>query len=352
MSIKLSKTHSDLTNTLVGRGIPDFETKKILDTIGNINYFQIFNGIENLLLVNNNPKKFMNNISVDDFMRIYKFEKEISQELLKSLGEFEEKLRTSISYHFTNHYSQTLEHTMQYTNKRNYVDIGTGSYPFINFQYKKIYNGFANFTFFDRYYLDKIVNNNDMIDPSFYSDPNYIPPHSVAVYSRNQNVAVPLWVSIEICDFGTLKYLCHYLKDVDMEKILIDFGLTINDRFLFLSTIDILLELRNKCAHGNMIFNFSTPEYIKLNSTLINRYNLNPLHAGNNNGYPSKIYLFDTLVVLSQFVNINKTVNKFKKLIYLNNKNMKKNATVVNQRILTLTHIDNYSKLKSLKHSK
>lgn len=370
MGIKLWKQREDLGATLIEeRHLKCNCTSrnnctcgmKINEFIKNTNYFQCFNGLENILLVSNNPKDFCNKISVEDFQRLYSFDRQLSSEIFKLLNIFEEKLQNSISYHFTKAYCSTLDDTMQYTNKLNYKDISNeNNYPFSannRQQYFKIINDFNavssngrnKFLLFDSLYLKNLVNKNEMINPLFYKDNLYNAPTGVCVYRNDPKVAVPFWVAIQTTTFGTLKYLCHYLKDSEMDLVLKDFGLTENQRYMFLSVLDVINELRNQCAHGTIIFKFKTPEYIKLNNNLVSTYNLSPRHGSGTRTTPySVIYLFDALKILSHFVSVKSIYKIFKKFTYTNNHYLKKDARRVNDNILKAINADSYTELKQL----
>ncbi|UTH05723.1 Abi family protein [Macrococcoides caseolyticum] len=260
MGIKLWKKREDLVDTLINQrnlkcSCPSYNIctceVKINKFLKDINYFQLFNGLENILLSSNSPKDFGNVVSVEDFKRIYSFDRKLANEIFNLTNIFEEKLQNSISYHFSEAYCSSLNDTMQYTNKLNYKDISTDvNYPFSRDRqlYSSIiYNfnatdnrGNSKFKLFNSEFLDKLVKNNDMINQSFYRDNNYNAPSGVSVYSNDSKVAVPFWVAIQTFDFGTLRYLCHYLKDSEMNLVLNDFGLRRNQRNMFLSILDIV----------------------------------------------------------------------------------------------------------------
>lgn len=369
MGIKLWKKREDLVDNLINQrnlkcSCPSYNIctceVKINKFLKDINYFQLFNGLENILLSSNSPKDFGNVVSVEDFKRIYFFDRKLANEIFNLTNIFEEKLQNSISYYFSEAYCSSLNDTMQYTNKLNYKDIST----YVNYPFSRsgqlynsiIYNfnatdhrGNPKFKLFNSKFLDKLVNNNDMINESFYRDNNYNASSGVSVYSNDCKVAVPFWVAIQTFDFGTLKYLCHYLKDSEMNLVLNDFGLHRNQRNMFLSILDIINELRNYCAHGKLIFKFRTPEFIKINNNVVSRYGLNVAHGTGTRTTPySVINLFDTLMILSDFVSVKSVYKIFKKLIYLNNRSLKKDAGRINDNILRAINVSSYSDLKRL----
>ncbi|MGK4094731.1 Abi family protein [Pediococcus pentosaceus] len=358
MGIKPSKSRQNLIDNLDCRllNIPD--NKKALQLLTNLNYFQVVNGLENIFLTTVHPKKF-NKVSIFDFERLYYDSKKIATEISRVLDDFEERLKSSISYHFSQSYCMNINDTMQYTNKNNYRDDAEfDGYPLNSEQYAKIIQTFKatesrnKFLFFQPWFLTNLVQKNDHINQSFYRDIQYTAPNNVMTYQYDSQVAVPLWVAIETLPFGSLIYLCHYLKDDEMSNVLNDFGLTANDRIIFLNVLDVLKELRNHIAHGNLLLRFQTPAYIKFTNDFVNRFELNPKSRGTTGAnrrvsYASKIYLYDSLKILHHFDSTKTVVKQFKKMFYHNMKNMKQ-GEIYNKRILKAIDAPSYRALKNL----
>lgn len=358
MGVKPSKSRQILIDNLESRLLNVPDNTKALQLLTNLNYFQVINGLENIFLSTNNPKKF-NKVSIYDFERLYYDSKKIATEISRSLDDFEERLKGSISYHFSQAYCRNINDTMQYTNKNNYRDATEFvGYPLNSGQYGKIIRTFnettnsKKFLFFQPWFLTNLVEQNDHIDENFYRDTQYTAPNNVVSYSNDTQVAVPLWVAIETLTFGSLIYLCHYLKNDDMNNVLHDFGLTANDRMIFLNVLDVLKELRNHIAHGNLLLRFQTPGYIKFTNNFVNRFQLTPRTRGtrgNNRrvSYASEIYLYDALKILNNFYSTKNTVRQFKKMFYHNMKSMQ-SAEIYNDRIIKMIGAPSYRHLKNL----
>ena len=317
MSIKKFETHSSLKQKLRDRHLK-FDDAELEEVLVTHNYFNYFNGLETIFLASSNPKDYKN-IRLKDFDNFYHFDKEISHILANCLDEVEEKLKASISYHFCEKHCLTLNDTMQYTNKKNYMDPAeknpsspsycpySANYPFSSAQNYSIYNDFHKYVLFQPYFLSNLVNKNDHIQLSFYQDTNYTPPADVAVYkdSRgkvNPNVAVPFWVAIETLTFGQILRLLHYLQDDVMAEVLKDFRLTLSKRNQFLNMLDFLLCLRNNCAHTMLINRFRTGAKYQVNTQLITVFGLNPKNASP----ASVLKLFDVIKILSYFCDVSK----------------------------------------------
>lgn len=323
MSIKLFQTRQSLKNNLRTRNL-HFKEQNMDTVLKSHNYFNFFNGLETIYLKSTSPKHY-ENVKLDDFMNLYSFDKEICCILSSYLDTVEEKLKASISYHFASIHCVTLQDTMQYTNPDNYMNPAnnnpgtptycrySSAYPFANFQNKKIYNGFYKYRLFLSFFLTNLINGYDHIDASFYQDASYCAPSNVAIYKDSSNVfhrdiAVPFWVAIETLTFGEILWLLNYLQDDVMEKVLLDFNLPLSKRAQFLNMIDILLCLRNSCAHTTLINRFRTPKKYHLNSLLISSFSLNPKNAD------SVLSLYDTVKILNYFTDIKTLAKPFQKL--------------------------------------
>lgn len=361
MSIKIYQTHEEIIEKLKNRGL-EFNENELKEALINYNYFNLFNGLENIFLSRRYPKKY-EDVSLQDFLNTYKFDKDLSLALLELIYTVEEQLKNSISNHVSNEYCSTLENTMQYTNKNNFIDPKDSNpnsptycrnsinYPFINNQYKKYYNDFENFIFFKPYYLTNLINHNDFIDLSFYTDPSYNAPSGVAIYrdynnNDHTNVAVPIWIAILTLSFGQTVRFTHYLKDSVMKNVMKDFDLDLSKRFQFLNMLDLILILRNHCAHNRLICRFETNKNTYINSSLIRAFGLNPKNISRQGS--SMLSLNDVLKILSFFIDISKIRPLFDNLIKSNINNMGEEVgTKINNRLLNHMGFSNYEILIS-----
>ena len=357
MAIKPHKNLNDLIRVLDNRKLKlNEKTEKILKEI---NYFQLINGIENLLLpidkqLNYGKKEFKTE-SIEDFIAIYEFDRELSNQLLNIISKFEMRLKTSIAHNFAKIYCNGINNTMEYTNKNNYEDISSdSSYPFrsysgdnLKYQNEHICNDFNNFKLFKRNFLDKLVKNNDFIDKTFYRSENYRPnnPSDVALYHDDDRVAVPIWVAIQTFDLGCLKRMCHYLKRGVLNLVLADFGISTYEKHIFFNMLDIIHQLRNSCAHFSLLFRFKTASNIGLGEGLINKFNLTPKKRT----HPATgINLFDSLKILGFFEDISSLMKPIKKIIYRNNRKFKSTYYDLNNRLLTEMGNPIYSEWKKM----
>lgn len=66
----------------------------------------------------------------------------------------------------------------------------------------------------------------------------------------------PFWVVIKTLPLGSLYYTFIFLDDTVKEKVLKDFGLELVDADLFEQALFVLKEVRNQCAHLELITRF------------------------------------------------------------------------------------------------
>lgn len=323
MGIKTFETRNSLKNKLHNRNLL-FDENELDNILISHNYFNFFNGLETIFLESTSPKSY-NQIKLDDFINLYQFDKDIRSILSACLDSVEEKLKSSISYHFCKRHCTSLLDTMQYTNKAHYMDPSnntpgtptycrySSTYPFASYQNKNIYSDFNSFCLFKPYFLTNLVNNHDHIDISFYQDSFYVAPTGVAVYRdnamiSNPNVAVPFWVAIETLTFGEILRLLHYLQDDVLEDVLNDFNLPLSKRAPFLNMIDFLVCLRNNCAHTALLNRFRTAKKYQINTLLISVFSLTPKNA------TSVLKLYDVIKILSFFTDISALKKPLKSL--------------------------------------
>lgn len=341
MAIKTSESRESLKKKLRERKL-EFKDEELEKVLIEYNYFNLINGIESILLSNNKPKRF-NRVTLNDFLAIYKFNKVLAATILQIIDQVESKLKNSISYHFTQLHCQTLNDTMNYTLKENYVDPKESSYannyPFVNYQNKKVYNDFDNFILFSKDYLNKLINQNDHIDSYFYSNKYYYGKSGTPVYSakrgseykKYKHVAVPFWVSIETMTLGEVIRLAHYLEPEILDKVMDDFQMSLFFRSEFLNMLDIIRTLRNSCAHGSLVYRFKTPKKVKIHANLVSKFNLNPSEKGRP---PGVITLFDSLKILNYFQSTKPLKSVIQNIVYRNNKHFKSKDFDLNERLL------------------
>ena len=95
------------------------------------------------------------------------------------------------------------------------------------------------------YYENGSIKKQSFID-ELKKDKNYV--------SKYQNP--PFWVTIKALPLGSLYYTFVFLDDTVKEKVLKDFGLELADESAFEQALFVLKEMRNQCAHLELITRF------------------------------------------------------------------------------------------------
>lgn len=352
MSIKPFKTIEEQYQLLLDRGLEIPNKEFFVNYILKNNYFNVINGHEDLLLENaGKGSKYYDTATFDDFVRLHSFDKILSNHLIGILYSFESSLRSSISKNFSEMYCRTPENTMQYTNKKNYLDIHKrfgDNYTLYHDQNHNVVNQFEEFILFKTGFLKNLVSRNDFVNEKVFSVnvTEYAPPSGCNSYKVNsvRHVVVPLWVAIETFDFGTLQRFCHYLTSNVLNNVLADFNLKPTDREMFLNSLDVIRELRNNCAHFTLINRFSTSLYVKVLPGLISYLNLKPIEKSRKiyvhalkrsvRKNAAKLNLYDTLKVLGLYENLSILKAPLERLIHENNEYFKRNTYDLNARVL------------------
>lgn len=89
------------------------------------NYFDLVNGLDDIINVSDSKNKYYGNYSLDDLLGLYKLNKKLRELLLSEISKFEIRLKTSIAYHFSeryplwNAYCDTGNYKMVSVNDRN-----------------------------------------------------------------------------------------------------------------------------------------------------------------------------------------------------------------------------------------
>lgn len=117
------------------------------------------------------------------------------------------------------------------------------------------------------------------------------------------------------------------MQDDVLKDVLNDFNLPLSKRAPFLNMIDILLCLRNNCAHTTLLNRFRTEKRYRINALLIASFSLTPKNAD------SVLKLFDSIKILSFFTDVSalkKPLRTLKFKIYVS-MGIKKGKTVYNK---------------------
>ncbi len=233
------KTIDEQISGLLGRGLKFKNKEKAAKVLSQYNYFDVINGFESILLKKSVPNKEYENVYFEDFRDLFFFDMKLKKYTLFKIFDVEARLRTSISYNFAATYCRTQSDTLNYLNPVYY------SAPPVTD--KNMTNRFKSFDLFrtTQYWPNGNVKSRSFID-DLKRDKDY----------ANQYTDPPFWVAIKALPLGSLYYTFVFLDNVVKEKVLKDFGLTLKDAMAFEQALFILKEMRNQCAHLELITRF------------------------------------------------------------------------------------------------
>lgn len=265
---------------LDGRLLKFKNKKKAAELLRRYNYFDVINGFESILLKKSVPEKEYEDVYFEDFRDLFFFDMRLKKYTLFKIFDIEARLRTSIAYNFAATYCNTVEDTLNYLNPSYYKAPPASD--------KNMTNRFNSFDLFrtTQYYKNGQVKKRSFID-TLKHDKEY----------ASQYTNPPFWVAIKALPLGSLYYTFVFLNDTVKEKVLIDFGLSLADASAFEQALFVLKEMRNQCAHLELITRF------KLKSQRNALNNFNDIRAMSGLARGDLSYL-DVLKILNTFVPI------------------------------------------------
>lgn len=242
------KTVQERIDILETRKLKFKNKKRAEQILKKYNYFDIINGFESILLKQTIPQKEYKDTYFEDFVDLYKLDMCLKKHTFFMILDIESRIRTSISYHFTAQYCNTMETTLGYLDSNNYQKPNSDNPHLINvfnkfdlFR-KPIYN--KDGTIRRKSYLDELKGDSDYLGK--YTEP-------------------PFWVTIKTIPFGTLYYTYLFLDNKVQNLILRDFNFELADNSAYQQAIFVLKELRNQCAHLELITRFRLERKKQLN---------------------------------------------------------------------------------------
>ena len=274
------KTIDEQIAILDSRHLKFKNKKKAAELLSRYNYFDVINGFESILLKKSVPNKEYDNVYFEDFRDLFFFDMRQKKYTLFKIFDIEARLRTSIAYNFAATYCNTPADTLNYLNPSYYKAPPTSDT-----------NMTHRFNSVDLFRTTQYSRNGPVRRRSFIDDLKHDKEYA------SQYTDPPLWVAIKTLPLGSLYYTFVFLNDIVKEKVLIDFGLSLSDASAFEQALFVLKEMRNQCAHLELITRFK----LKSQRTALNNFNDIRVMSGLARGDLS--YL-DVLKILNTFVPI------------------------------------------------
>lgn len=234
--------------------IPDNKMAK--EVLKKVNYYRL-SGYSIGLMKPNNKEHYKDHISIEHLFKLYCFDSQFKNNLIRTIEQVEIEFRTQVAYHLSIKYgSDVLMHEDNFIYKIN-KDNQT-IYSIINDNLKKEINRQRNKPFV-KHHLKKY-------DGKF-----------------------PMWVSVELMSFGNLSSLFSILKGEDQKEISNYYN---TDPKHLKNWILCLVEVRNICAHYTRLYNMPLKENPRL-------YPENEQYKGKQNK------IFPILLIIKRMLNSN-----------------------------------------------
>lgn len=169
---------------------------------------------------------------------LYDFDTKLRRILLNALDRIEVNIRTQITYIVSNHYIKSPTW---------FADSNIMENNFVNTFELKVY---------------KTLRDNPVISRHHKNNIN--------------DIYAPAWKTIEFMTLGNLTSLYKAIKDDEVKRMIASkYGCTLK---VFINYLDTIRVIRNKCAHGNCIYNIELAKGISAKPAGINndsRHNIN-----------------------------------------------------------------------------
>ncbi len=321
MTARVVKKFADIESQLKiqkDRQLEITDIDRFRECLLSYNYFELINGFETLLLIDKNDKSkgYVVGTKDIDFFSLYDFDARLNVEVMKSLMAFERKLKSRIAYHFCELYCKVPEATMNYLDKNFYRCPKVTSYSGKYFSDQFNHNSFVFFAKYD-----------DRGNKSSSGTKSYIETKHRIEYIKTYSQP-PLWVIIKQLMFNDLYVLTGLLDKPVISAVLKSFGLRISDRDYLLNSLDLFKQLRNHCAHFELVNRFRSHSNLRLN-VICNKVKIVPKR--NSQGVKTRVDLYDTIQVLSQFTD---TKNIYSHVTSFFDQNSMTNKDFLNDRLI------------------
>ena len=216
------KYEEQINNLVERKGMIITDQEFAVSKLKDISYFALIDGYKNLFY-NSMTRRYKEGTTFEDIVALYEFDEQLRTLVFRYLCHFEQKMRSLISYHFCDTYSERQE---DYLNVLHYNNVGANI--------KKISGLMA--------ILEREANKNE--------------DHAYVVYQRKTYGNVPMWVIMKTLTFGQISKMYSVLTTSMKTKISIHFD-HVNEKEL-IQYMKVLTLYRNVCAHNERIFSYKS----------------------------------------------------------------------------------------------
>ena len=260
---------------LKGRNLKFVSEETALNSLRRDGYYSIINGYKDPYVeIIDGKEEYKEGITFEQIYSLFSLDKQVRSRLMDSMLEFESNLRTAVAH--TLGESFTADQT-SYLSRKNFR-LG-----------KQRANG--------QYQLDDILTKFNKI---LLDDVQPI-KHYRETYKN-----VPPWILLKGASFGNLVNFVKLLKPTEKERVIslmYDIPISIvnaNDELknLFMDTLFVCLDYRNRAAHGGRIYNYKSDSKFRYNKLLHNELNISPADCRVGNGDTGLVPLLGALKLI------------------------------------------------------
>jgi len=220
-NIKEYRTPEEIIELLESRNLIISSPVRARRILTENNYFFI-KGYNSIFLDKEN--KYKDGVDFEDLYRLYNFDKDIKVLLFRYLLDIEQKIKATLSNYISNKYGVK---DSQYLKKSNYN--------------------------LDCPYVDQVLKN--IKDQR----KTYGAKNEAVKYYKNKYNYIPLWVLTKALTMGAIRDLYNIMKPDDQDRIaqiILERDIKKRRVATLKNIIAILVDVRNMCAHDEMLINF------------------------------------------------------------------------------------------------
>ena len=241
----IAKTVDEQISLLQSRGMIIDNIEKAKEVLLDVGYYRLgfywFPFEKSFPQKHHRVHKFKEKTDFDDAVKLYYFDFNLRNILLKPLSRIEIAFRTKVIYYVSNYYRESPTW---------FVD------PTIVSKFQ------ANT--FERKVYKQILETTPVI----------------ALHHKHHinNKFAPAWKTLEFMTFGEVLHLFNSIKDENI-KLQVANGFGVKKLVTFVNYLNLVKDLRNTCAHGNVLYDFTPEKSIRKGPAMMkgigNNQNLN-----------------------------------------------------------------------------
>lgn len=203
-----------------GLDLSCYEPSKLKEILLDIGYYRL--GFYTYYFMDDEKENFLNGIKISEIIELYYMDIDLKYILMKYINRIEINFRTKLIY------------------------------------YPSIINKQDPFWFVDEALMKKdfVEDFKKRYDDNFKRDNLMLKKHHI---NHPADIYAPAWKTFEYLSFGSIITLFDAIKDLEI-KNRISKLYQVNDLGKFMRLIHAVRQIRNICAHSNVLFDFSLPQ--------------------------------------------------------------------------------------------